>query len=112
DEAAAGDLRAGGEVEAAAALADVDVVLHWEVELARIAPAALLAVLLGRGAERHRFVRDVRHAAQEILDLLLQLTQRLLRAFQQELELLALLEQRRDVQALRLRQADVLGDAV
>ena len=43
-------------------LADVDMILHREIELARLAPAPLLAVVVRRGAHRHRLVRDVRHA--------------------------------------------------
>src|SRR5262249_32162224 len=81
-------------------------------ELPWLTPASLLAVVVGGSADRNRFVRDVRHAPEEVLHLLLKHAELLLGALQQRLELLRLSEQRRHVVALRLGRADVLGDAV
>lgn len=64
-EACAGELRAGFEIETERR-ADVDVILHREVELARRAPAAHLDVVGFVFADRHAFVRDVRHAQHQV----------------------------------------------
>ncbi len=115
DEAAAGDLRRGGEIEAAEALADVHVVLGREGELARPAvarrPAPLLAVLV-RVADRHRLVREVRNTAEEVLQFRLQAAELLFGRLELRLGALGLLHEVRDVAALRLGHADFLGEAV
>src|SRR6185503_9836665 len=111
-EAAAGHLGASGEVEPAERLADVHMIFGSKRKYPGRPPAPLLAVVLRRDAERDRLVREVRHALEEILEFLLQGGELLLRALEQRLELLALLEQRRHVLALPLGDADVLGDAV
>src|SRR5205085_8677306 len=109
---AAGDFGAGREVEAAEALADVDMVENLKVEAPRLAPAPLLAVLLGAFADRHRFVRQVGNAAEEILEAGLELGELLFGALEELLQLLALRQQLAHVLAARLRLADVLRDLV
>src|SRR5205085_8590295 len=112
DEAAAGDFGAGREVEAAEALADVDMVENLKVEAPRLAPAPLLAVLLGAVADRHRFVRHVGNAAEEILEPGLELRELLFGPLEELLQLLALRQQLAHVLTARLRLADVLRDLV
>jgi hypothetical protein len=71
-EAAAGDLHCGGEVELVQALAEIDVIAHLEVEAARCTPAGDLDVGGLILAGRHRLVRQVGNAHDEVVDLGLQ----------------------------------------
>ncbi|MNC86896.1 hypothetical protein D3C83_25830 [compost metagenome] len=83
-------------------------ILDREVELARLAPAALLAVLLGRAADRHRLVRQVGHAAQEVFQLGQNLRRLDLRSIRNRFQAIAALEQLGDVLPFRFCLPDLL----
>ena len=112
DEAAAGELGAGGEVDAAERFTDVDVILDGKIELPRLAPAPHFLVVFGRGSDRDRLVRNVGDAREKVLKLGLYLLQLLFGRVKRALGLLGLLHQRFDVLPLGLRLADLLRDAV
>ena len=112
DEAAAGNLGGGGEIQPAQPLADVDVVLDRKIEFPRLSPLTPYRIVFGGFAHRHGFVGQVRDSRQQVLETILQPHQLLLGLFEQRLQLLALAHQLRDVLALGLGLADVLGDPV
>ena len=68
-EAAAGDFHRCGKVQLTQAFADIHVVAYSKSEGLGRAPAAHLHIGGFVLAHRHRFVRQVRHAHQEIIDL-------------------------------------------
>ena len=110
--AAAGDLHCGSEVELAEALADIDMVAHREIEGLRRAPAAHFDVGGFILTHRHRFVRQVRHAHQEIVELGLQFGQARFQLLQFVAQTRHLGHHRGGVLALALQHADLLRQGV
>ncbi len=92
--------------------AEIDMVLHREIERARRSPAAYLDVLVGRAALRYLGAREVRDHAQKRLDLLLQGGERCLVGLQLLADAADFLEHGRGVLALALEHADLLGERV
>ncbi len=110
-EARTGELRARLEIEAERR-ADVDVILHLEVELARRAPAAHLDVVGLVLADRHAFVRDVRHAQHQVGQARLDLAELGFRRLHVVADPADFGHHGRRVLALPLHRADLLRQAV
>ncbi len=81
-EARARELRGGGEVEHAERFAQVDVVLHREIECARRPVSADFDIVVGRAANRRRWVGDVRQPEQKIAQLRLHVVELALESLQ------------------------------
>ncbi|CAM2158458.1 hypothetical protein PT2222_40321 [Paraburkholderia tropica] len=110
-EARARELRARFEVETERR-ADVDVILHLEVERARRAPAAHFHVAAFVAAHGHALVRQVRHAEQQIRELRLDLVELDLRRLHLVADAAHFGHHGRGVLAAALHRADLLRQAV
>src|SRR5690606_40705818 len=111
-EARAGQLGAGVAVEPAVARAELDAVLHREVERARRAPARLLDVLRLVRALRHRRAGKVGEAERDGVERGTDLGPARLRGLQFLAEARDLGQQRRHVLAASLGLADRLAAGV
>nr|BFE95990.1 hypothetical protein GCM10020185_65260 [Pseudomonas brassicacearum subsp. brassicacearum] len=105
-------LGGGFEVEPAELLAQGHVVLHREIEGFRRAPTAHFDVALFVFTDRHRFVRQVRDAQQDRIQLGLDRVQLDLAGAQFSRHALDISHQRRDVFTALLGLADGLGARV
>ena len=110
--ARAGELGRGLEVQPAVALAEGDVVLDLEVELARGAPAAHFDVAVFVFTDRYAGVRQVGDGQEDLVQLGLDLVQLDLAGRQLTGHALDVSHQRGDVLALGLGLADGLGACV
>ncbi len=111
-EARAGKLGARLAVQPAVALAEVDVILDREIELARRAPAQDFLVVVFVLAQRHGRVRDVRQAQRDLGELGLYVGQRLFVGLELVADAGDFGHQRGDVLALALGLADGLGPRI
>ena len=111
DETRAGNPAGGFEIHRGVGelLADGDVIERREFELARRAPATHFDVVVFVAAVRHALVQRVRQAEHELVELGLDVRQFLVEAGHAGAEFFADGQQRRDVLALGLGLADVLG---
>ncbi len=110
-EARARELRAGLEVEPERR-ADIDVILHLEFELARRAPAAHFHVFGFVLAHRHAFVRQVRHAEQQVRQTLLDIVEPGRRRLHLVADTTHFSHHRRGVLALAFQRADLFRQTV
>ena len=111
-EAAAGQPARELEVDAAEHRAEIDVILRLEIERRRLAPAALLAIVLLALADRHALVNEIWDAERDVVDPRLDRVEPRLGGLELLAELAHLGDQRRDVLARRLGLADRLGARV
>ena len=108
DEAGAGDLARGFEVELAEAFAKLDMVARCEIALRRLAPRAHFGIVVLAIPGRDVVGEQVRQSQLDVAQALLNLLQGCLARLEPVAEILNSGKQRRDILALRLRLADAL----